>query len=535
MNIKAFIIIGITLGFLVISVFSFITLQEAGISFSLSALVNLHIHNSAFWGVDLLAILYFLLLFFYSQQKSRLIKIQNQLRTHEKLRNTEIQNQSHFFQALIENTPIAVVQLDSDHKIISLNPAFEQLFEYKENEVLGKMLDEFIVSECNAEKARNITSQVINGALVKSMGQRRRKSGTLVDVDIIGIPVMVSGENIGALGIYYDITSQKEAEQALFESETRFRSLFEDSPISLWEMDLSPVKNVLDTSPQKEPLTPEETENEVDALLHAFSSLDVLNLNQATLDLLGISSKEVLIRMLPDIFSENILRKLINNNYSIFFNQPPYKFDLELITLLGEKIYTSVNISFPPGSEKSWNKAFISMVNITDRKDAEDKLRYISFHDPLTGLYNRAYFEEELKKLESSRRYPVSIIICDLDDLKAINDNFGHEVGDKALRGVGRILMEAFRADDVVSRIGGDEFAAILPSSSTQTPEVIVNRIENIIKSYNQTVSNDEYYRPISLSIGYASVPLGESLRNGFMNADKYMYGEKAKKKRFNR
>jgi hypothetical protein len=106
----------------------------------------------------------------------------------------------------------------------------------------------------------------------------------------------------------------------------------------------------------------------------------------------------------------------------------------------------------------------VSMVrDITDEKRYQEKLEYLSLHDSLTGLYNRAFFEAEIERLFHSREYPISIMSADLDGLKLINDTMGHDRGDSLLKTCARVVKESLRRSDVLARVGGDEFAVILP------------------------------------------------------------------------
>ncbi len=134
--------------------------------------------------------------------------------------------------------------------------------------------------------------------------------------------------------------------------------------------------------------------------------------------------------------------------------------------------------------------------------------------------------------MKSSRQFPVSIIACDLDDLKQINDSLGHDVGDQAIKAAANILKSnVFRKEDVVARIGGDEFVIILPNVDLNDNPAIPERLENSIIDFNESAENDGLYRPIFISYGYAVIQSGESLMEGYKQADADMYTAKMKKK----
>jgi diguanylate cyclase (GGDEF)-like protein/PAS domain S-box-containing protein len=115
--------------------------------------------------------------------------------------------------------------------------------------------------------------------------------------------------------------------------------------------------------------------------------------------------------------------------------------------------------------------------NITEKKVWEREIIYLNHHDTLTGLYNRFFFDEETRRLDKKRQLPISIIMGDINGLKLINDAFGHTEGDNLLVNVANILKRSLREEDILARVGGDEFAVILPKTSEETVEKIVNSI----------------------------------------------------------
>lgn len=133
--------------------------------------------------------------------------------------------------------------------------------------------------------------------------------------------------------------------------------------------------------------------------------------------------------------------------------------------------------------------------DVSDRNELEQKLEYLSYHDQLTGLYNRRFFEEELERLDVEINYPLTIIMADVNGLKLINDSFGHAIGDKLIQKVAEVLSRGCRADDIIARLGGDEFVILLPRTDNYEAEKIINRIE--VDTLNEKVGS------IGISVSY--------------------------------
>ena len=185
-----------------------------------------------------------------------------------------------------------------------------------------------------------------------------------------------------------------------------------------------------------------------------------------------------------------------------------YYYELQIFPILG------------PAGRVSGRLAIIR--NITDRKRTEEELRYLGTHDSLTGLYNRAFFEAEMTRLEKSRQYPISIVMIDLDGVKKVNDRYGHDVGDELFRLSGKILRSVLRSEDVAARIGGDEFAILLPNTDEKSAAKIVQRLR-------KTVASQPSAGPVrvSMSIGVATALGSAELRPVFKQADTLMYEDK--------
>ncbi|MGA7827900.1 MAG: GGDEF domain-containing protein [Geobacteraceae bacterium] len=172
--------------------------------------------------------------------------------------------------------------------------------------------------------------------------------------------------------------------------------------------------------------------------------------------------------------------------------------------------------------------AFNSLIAaLQEKRLAEDRLRYVSNHDPLTDLYNRGYFTEELERVERGRRFPVSIMVADLDGLKRVNDTLGHAIGDRLIQHAAQVIRSAVRGDDLVARIGGDEFAIILPGTDVATACEVRDRIRRSEALYNLECRN----YVIGISVGIATVERAGSLTDALRLADERMYEEKSRRK----
>ena len=522
-------------GFILGSFFPIISiiyeLMQSGSKFSLSTLWALHANQPLLFIIDLFPLIFTPFFAMVGDQSARHQETTSQLDEQLKGKAAQLENEHYFLEALINSSFFAVVRLDNNHLIISSNPAFEELFGYTNEEITGKYLDTLIASDDLLKEATGISKLVSTGNITRKVSQRRKKDGSLVDVEIVGVPVFVGGEQIGVLGLYHDISERLETEQQLRESEGRFKSLFNESPISLWEEDFSEAKKVLDKIAENEDVV-ERLINDDDLVNHCMQLIKILDVNQATLDLYNAKSKPDLIASLPRILVDASITEFRKELISLATGKNNHECEIKQKKSCGEIIDGLLRLSLPPGYEETWERVYISIVDITVRKQTEEKLRFLSFHDALTGLYNRGYFEEEMERLKSSRQFPVSIIACDLDDLKQINDSLGHDVGDQAIKGAANILRSnVFRKEDVVARIGGDEFVILLPNVDIYDNPAIRKRLEKSIIDFNESTENDGLYRPIFISYGYAVIQSDESLMEGYKQADADMYTAKMKKK----
>ncbi|MBA4688321.1 MAG: diguanylate cyclase [Candidatus Galacturonibacter soehngenii] len=168
------------------------------------------------------------------------------------------------------------------------------------------------------------------------------------------------------------------------------------------------------------------------------------------------------------------------------------------------------------------NQLAIIVNDITKRKQAEDRLQHLSYHDQLTQLYNRRYFEEELVRLDRKEYYPLMITIADINGLKLINDSFGHSIGDEYIKRVAKVLLKGVRKKDIVCRLAGDEFIILSPNTELETIKNIVSHIKELAR--NESINSVD----ISISFGYgAKYSEEESVIDVFKRAEDFMYKKK--------
>lgn len=315
-----------------------------------------------------------------------------------------------------------------------------------------------------------------------------------------------------------DITARKRAEQ-------RLHNLFEASPISLWEEDYSAIKKYFDVL-RIQGVTSLESylEEHPEAVSYCVGLINVLDVNQKTLQLFGAESKEHLIANLPRIFRDEMEEHFANELIDLWNGKLSYEREGVNYSLSGEPINILLNFKIMPGYEDDFGWALVSIQDISARKKAEEYLHYLGTHDVMTGLFNRAYFEETIQKLELSRKDPVGVIILDLNYLKKTNDTLGHQAGDKLIRRLAEVMIAAFNNGQIAARIGGDEFAVILPRTEESEMVDFIKQIHALIEI------NNKYYREpiLSISAGFATSSPGMSLERVIQLADDAMYRSKA-------
>ena len=178
--------------------------------------------------------------------------------------------------------------------------------------------------------------------------------------------------------------------------------------------------------------------------------------------------------------------------------------------------------SYPQFKDGEIIGAVVTFMDNTDRKKSEERIRYLSYHDSLTGIFNRMFFEEQLKRLDTKKNLPLSIIFGDVNGLKLTNDIFGHAAGDELLKKSAEIFKRVCREEDIVARVGGDEFAVLLPNTEARDADKIMNRIRDEFSKEKIIAIKG------SISLGYETkISSDEHIERTMEKAEQWMYKEK--------
>ena len=162
--------------------------------------------------------------------------------------------------------------------------------------------------------------------------------------------------------------------------------------------------------------------------------------------------------------------------------------------------------------------------DITEARKTEEELIYLRFRDRMTGLYNRDYFEEEIRRLDTERQHPLSVILGDVDGLKIVNDTLGHLEGDKLLKRAAFALSESCREEDVICRVGGDEFIIILPQTNEEHAKKVIARIQT---QCEKMTDGGKY---VQMALGFATKKSGgKGITKLLKEADEQMYRDKSR------
>ncbi|MBU4440522.1 MAG: diguanylate cyclase, partial [Firmicutes bacterium] len=168
------------------------------------------------------------------------------------------------------------------------------------------------------------------------------------------------------------------------------------------------------------------------------------------------------------------------------------------------------------------NQAKIIVRSKETIQESEQKYRYLSYHDHLTGLYNRLFWEEEQKRIDMENQLPISVIIGDINGIKLMNDAFGHEAGDRIILETAKIMEACCHNNEVVARTGGDEFSILLPKTTREMALKCMSEIKQSFRLYNRRILNEAFHINVALGTGTKETPYG-NLKETIKTAEMHM------------
>ena len=214
--------------------------------------------------------------------------------------------------------------------------------------------------------------------------------------------------------------------------------------------------------------------------------------------------------------------KFIQEDKKVFETKKTVKKEEKIELGNGENLYTEI-IKTPVLNDNNEVSGIIGLLlDITDRKKIEKKLKYLSYTDILTKVYNRTCFEEKAKKIFKEENLPMGIIMGDTNGLKIVNDTLGHEEGDELLKLTTKVLKDVCKGNELIFRIGGDEFAIIIPKAKENECETLIKNIIDSCNNYKHDLIK------ISIALGYSvTYDLDKSIYDTLKEAEDMVYRKK--------
>lgn len=399
-------------------------------------------------------------------------------------------------QFVIDSLPVLVGYAKPSLRCVFLNQAFIDLLGGEPDHLIGQPITELLDPDAYAVAEPNI-QRVLQGEIVTYLNSLTDAQGIRRHFQVTLVPHRETNGTVkGYVIVLNDITERKHVEETLLASKERYRMLVEHQGEGIAFFDENLVFEYVNTAGE---------------------------------EIIGAAPGTMVGRAFRNFVHPSQI-SIVDRQIETRRKGESSSYELQVVVLDGTTRQILMTATPRFDREGAYRGSFVIFRDITDRKLLEEKLRYQSTHDVMTGLYNRAFFQEEMTRLGPSRQFPISLIMIDLDNLKEINDAFGHSTGDTLLRLFADKLRASFRTEDVVTRYGGDEFVVLLPNMSNNTLRRVLVRLRKRLDQ--ETVLRLD--RPIRFeySLGGATALVEQSLQSAFDRADRNMYRNKRKRQR---
>jgi len=357
-----------------------------------------------------------------------------------------------FSQDMISNAQQGIVAYDREFRYLLWNPSMERVTGIAAEEVLGRVaLDLFPYlrnPEIQALLRRALAGETVQGPDTPYLAARTQQAGWMAATYVPHRDA--SGEIVGVLGILNDITERKKAEEALRDSEERYHELFENATDVVFTHDLSGKFTAINAAARR---------------LSGYSEDEALQLN----------IDDVIAPEHLEMARGRILEKLQSGSRT--------SYQLDLLAKDGSRIPLELNTRLILRNDQPIGVQGIGR-DIRDRKQFEETLRHQALHDALTDLPNRTLFDDRLHQAITTarrERSSLALLMMDLDRFKEVNDTFGHHYGNLLLQQVGPRLRQVVRESDTIARMGGDEFAMLLPGATARGASVTARKIRQAL------------------------------------------------------
>ncbi|WP_249871544.1 sensor domain-containing diguanylate cyclase [Oceanobacillus saliphilus] len=399
------------------------------------------------------------------------------------------------------NTADAIFTMGHDGSITSANPAFEDMLGWKVGDLEGIAYPPFI-SDMTKEEHRELLTKLQDGQdFPYSIMKRKHKDGKILN--ILASYRAIKDEEVLAVGMYKDFTEQMVIQKKLQESEYCYRTLVEYLPETIIKQRNGRIDFINSSGVQ---------------LFGRLQPEDIIG--YSIWDFISSNRRYEIQKMIDTVYENNQ------------WNNPTTIVD-KFIGHDGTKIWTEVKI-IPVGSKEEPDIQLV-IRDVTEKKRYESQLEFLAYHDSLTGLKDRRIFtqivNESIETAEKTNE-TIAIMYIDIDKFKSINDTFGHHVGDKLLQQFAERLKGCVRENDVLCRVGGDEFLVLLKGIKDK------NQLADVAKrmqsAFQRPYQISENILDVTSSIGIAVFPKdGLKSRSLIHHADQALYRAKENRNQY--